>query len=162
MADHLNSELAAGKTGLKIRFWKNYMMISPVMHCRHNYFSCSSAPNQLQGAADGYVHEDYRKRFPARQGSLFARLTLSDAEYDLYRQIYHHLQPKASLTRPGDLLGRVACYADRTGEAAWQPFRKKHISEDYLWRLTENYIRSSSSLRRRAGDDNQQRKSQFC
>ena len=70
---------------------------------------------------------------------LFARLTLSDAEYDLYQQIYHHVQPQAINTRPGDLFAGIAYHADRASEAAWNTF-EKNISE-YLWRLTESYTR---------------------
>jgi deoxyguanosine kinase len=70
---------------------------------------------------------------------LFARLTLSDAEYHLYRQIYRHLQPKVSRpdlviylqASPSTLMERVK----RRGNLF-----EKNISEAYLSRLTESYI----------------------
>ncbi|PTR14820.1 deoxyadenosine/deoxycytidine kinase [Nitrosospira sp. Nsp2] len=71
---------------------------------------------------------------------LFARLTLNDAEYDLYRKIYHHLQPEAPLpdlviylqASPSTLVERVK----RRGNA----FENK-ISEEYLWQLADSYTR---------------------
>ncbi|WON73129.1 deoxynucleoside kinase [Nitrosospira sp. Is2] len=71
---------------------------------------------------------------------LFARLTLNDAEYDLYRKIYHHLQPEAPLpdlviylqASPSTLVERVK----RRGNA----FENK-ISEEYLWQLADIYTR---------------------
>ena len=71
---------------------------------------------------------------------LFARLTLSDAEYDLYQQIYRHLQPKATApdlviylqASPATLIARVR----RRGNTF-----EKNISEEYLWRLYESYTR---------------------
>ncbi|MEO6824951.1 MAG: deoxynucleoside kinase [Nitrosospira sp.] len=71
---------------------------------------------------------------------LFARLTLNDAEYDLYQQIYRHLQPQASTpdlviylqASPATLIGRVR----RRGNAF-----EENISEEYLWQLTQSYTR---------------------
>lgn len=71
---------------------------------------------------------------------LFARLTLNDAEYDLYQQIYRHLQPQASTpdlviylqASPATLIGRVK----RRGNAF-----EENISEEYLWQLTQSYTR---------------------
>src|SRR5687768_13496779 len=71
---------------------------------------------------------------------LFARLTLSDAEYDLYRKIYHHLQPKATQpdlviylqASPATLIERVK----RRGNPL-----EKSISGEYLWRLADSYTR---------------------
>jgi deoxyadenosine/deoxycytidine kinase len=71
---------------------------------------------------------------------LFAGLTLSDAEHDLYQQIYRHLQPQAPQpdlviylqASPNTLVDRIK----RRGSAF-----EKNISEDYLWRLTETYTR---------------------
>ena len=71
---------------------------------------------------------------------LFAGLTLSDAEHDLYQQIYRHLQPQAPQpdlviylqASPNTLVDQIK----RRGSAF-----EKNISEDYLWRLTETYTR---------------------
>ncbi len=71
---------------------------------------------------------------------LFAGLTLSDAEHDLYQQIYRHLQPQAPQpdliiylqASPNTLVDRIK----RRGSTF-----EKNISEDYLWRLTETYTR---------------------
>ena len=71
---------------------------------------------------------------------LFAGLTLSDAEHDLYQQIYRHLQPQAPQpdlviylqASPNTLVERIK----RRGSSF-----EKNISEDYLWRLTETYTR---------------------
>jgi deoxyadenosine/deoxycytidine kinase len=78
--------------------------------------------------------------FMLDKDSLFARLTLNDAEYDLYRKIYHHLQPEAPLpdlviylqASPSTLVERVK----RRGNA----FENK-ISEEYLWQLADSYTR---------------------
>jgi deoxyguanosine kinase len=78
--------------------------------------------------------------FMLEKDPLFARLTLNDAEYDLYRKIYHHLQPEAPLpdlviylqASPSTLVERVK----RRGNA----FENK-ISEEYLWRLADSYTR---------------------
>lgn len=71
---------------------------------------------------------------------LFARLTLSNTEYDLYRKIYHHLRPKAFTpdlviylqASPVTLIERVK----RRGS----PY-EKNISETYLLRLADSYAR---------------------
>jgi len=71
---------------------------------------------------------------------LFAGLTLSDAEHDLYQQIYRHLQPQAPQpdlviylqASPNTLVERIK----RRGSSF-----EKNISEDYLWRLAETYTR---------------------
>jgi deoxyadenosine/deoxycytidine kinase len=71
---------------------------------------------------------------------LFAGLTLSDAEHDLYQEIYRHLQPQAPQpdlviylqASPNTLVERIK----RRGSSF-----EKNISEDYLWRLAETYTR---------------------
>ena len=71
---------------------------------------------------------------------LFAGLTLSDAEHDLYQQIYRHLKPQAPQpdlviylqASPNTLVERIK----RRGSSF-----EKNISEDYLWRLAETYTR---------------------
>lgn len=71
---------------------------------------------------------------------LFAKLTLSDAEQNLYQSIYSHLQPKALLP---DLViylqASTSTLVDRVKERG-STF-EKNISEDYLWRLSEAYTR---------------------
>ena len=71
---------------------------------------------------------------------LFARLTLSDAEQNLYQSIYSHLQPKALLP---DLViylqASTSTLIDRVKQRG-STF-EKNISEDYLWRLSEAYTR---------------------
>jgi deoxyguanosine kinase len=97
--------------------------------------------NQLQGI----LQKDMFTRvtvsdFLLDKDQLFARLTLNDAEYDLYQQIYRHLQPQASTpdlviylqASPATLIGRVK----RRGNAF-----EENISEEYLWQLTQSYTR---------------------
>ena len=71
---------------------------------------------------------------------LFAKLTLSDAEQNLYQSIYSHLQPKALLP---DLViylqASTSTLIDRVKQRG-STF-EKNISEDYLWRLSEAYTR---------------------
>ena len=71
---------------------------------------------------------------------LFAKLTLSDAEQNLYQSIYSHLQPKALLP---DLViylqASTSTLVDRVKERG-STF-ETNISEDYLWRLSEAYTR---------------------
>jgi deoxyadenosine/deoxycytidine kinase len=97
--------------------------------------------NQLQGLtqmdmfASTIVSDFFLDKDP-----LFARLTLSDSEYDLYKKIFHQLQTRQ---RPPDLviylqasvptlMGRVK----RRGS----PF-EKNISEDYLRQVADSYAR---------------------
>ena len=71
---------------------------------------------------------------------LFAKLTLSDAEQNLYQSIYSHLQPKALLP---DLViylqASTSTLIDRVKQRG-STF-EKNISEDYLWRLSEAYTK---------------------
>jgi deoxyguanosine kinase len=71
---------------------------------------------------------------------LFAKLTLSDAEQNLYQSIYSHLQPKAILP---DLViylqASTSTLIDRVKQRG-STF-EKNISEDYLWRLSEAYTK---------------------
>lgn len=71
---------------------------------------------------------------------LFASLTLTDAEYELYQQIYHHLQPKAP--RP-DLVIYLQASPDTLTERIRQRGNhyEKNIPDEYLWRLADNYTR---------------------
>jgi deoxyadenosine/deoxycytidine kinase len=71
---------------------------------------------------------------------LFARLTLSDDEFRLYRQIYEHVKPQAPLP---DLVIYLQASADtlidrvRRRAASYEA----GIADDYLLRLAETYAR---------------------
>jgi deoxyguanosine kinase len=78
--------------------------------------------------------------FMIDKDSLFARLTLNDDEFTLYRQVYNHLQPQAPApdlviylqAPPETLIERVK----RRGVAY-----ERDIPDEYLVRLAENYAR---------------------
>jgi deoxyguanosine kinase len=78
--------------------------------------------------------------FMIEKDSLFARLTLNDDEFTLYRQVYAHLQPQAPApdlvvylqASPGTLVERVR----RRGVAY-----ERDIPDEYLARLAETYAR---------------------
>jgi deoxyadenosine/deoxycytidine kinase len=78
--------------------------------------------------------------FMIDKDSLFARLTLSDDEYSLYRQVYQQLKPQAPApdlviylqASPDKLIERVR----RRGVAY-----ERDIPDDYLVRLAETYTR---------------------
>jgi len=78
--------------------------------------------------------------FMIDKDSLFARLTLSDDEYSLYRQVYEQLKPQAPApdlviylqASPEKLIERVR----RRGVAY-----ERDIPDDYLARLAETYTR---------------------
>ncbi len=69
---------------------------------------------------------------------LFARLTLNDAEFALYQQIYAQLKPQAA---PPDLViylqAQAATLVERVQRRGID--YERTISEDYLWRLAESY-----------------------
>jgi deoxyadenosine/deoxycytidine kinase len=71
---------------------------------------------------------------------LFARLTLSDDEFRLYRQIYEHVKPQAPVP---DLVIYLQASADtlidrvRRRAASYEA----GIADDYLLRLAETYAR---------------------
>jgi deoxyguanosine kinase len=78
--------------------------------------------------------------FTLAKDPLFARLTLNDAEYQLYNRIYDHVKPQAPIP---DLVIYLQASVDtliervkRRGHAFEGP-----ISEDYLRRLSEAYSR---------------------
>jgi deoxyadenosine/deoxycytidine kinase len=78
--------------------------------------------------------------FTLAKDPLFARLTLNDAEYQLYSRIYDHVKPQAPVP---DLVVYLQASVDtliervrRRGHAFEGP-----ISEDYLRRLSEAYSR---------------------
>ncbi|MBI2312046.1 MAG: deoxynucleoside kinase [Betaproteobacteria bacterium] len=78
--------------------------------------------------------------FMLEKDPLFARLTLSDEEYDLYQQVFRHFKPQAPSpdlviylqASPENLVERVR----RRGFAY-----ERGISGDYLLRLAEGYSR---------------------
>jgi deoxyguanosine kinase len=78
--------------------------------------------------------------FTLAKDPLFARLTLNDAEYQLYSRIYDHVKPQAPTP---DLVIYLQASVDtliervsRRGLAS-----ESNISEDYLRRLSEAYTR---------------------
>jgi deoxyadenosine/deoxycytidine kinase len=140
IADHLGSELLLEKPAENPFLEKFYGDI-PRYALPTQLFFLFQRANQLQGLAqiDMFTKTTVGD-FLLDKDPLFARLTLSDAEYDLYWKIYHHLQPKAALpdlviylqAPPATLIERVR----RRGN----PFEKS-ISEEYLWRLADSYAR---------------------
>jgi len=78
--------------------------------------------------------------FLLEKDQLFAKLTLNDTEHDLYQRIYCNLQPKVP---PPDLVIYLQASPNILIERVKQrgSFFEKNISEDYLWRLSEGYIR---------------------
>ncbi|HEX7605091.1 MAG TPA: deoxynucleoside kinase [Usitatibacter sp.] len=78
--------------------------------------------------------------FTLAKDPLFARLTLDDAEYQLYRQIYEHVKPQAPVpdlviylqASVGTLVARVK----KRGNPV-----ESGLDEDYLRRLSEAYTR---------------------
>jgi deoxyguanosine kinase len=97
--------------------------------------------NQLQELAQIDMFDNTTvSDFMLDKDPLFARLTLSDPEFDLYRKIYHHLRPKAPLpdlviylqAAPSTLIKRVRRRANTFENC---------ISEDYLRQLADSYTR---------------------
>ena len=78
--------------------------------------------------------------FTLAKDPLFARLTLDDAEYQLYRKIYEHVKPQAPVpdlviylqASVGTLVARVK----KRGNPV-----ESGLDEDYLRRLSEAYTR---------------------
>lgn len=78
--------------------------------------------------------------FTLAKDPLFARLTLNDAEYQLYRRIYDHVRPQVPVP---DLVvylqASVETLIDRVVRRGLA--MESRISEDYLRRLSEAYAR---------------------
>jgi len=78
--------------------------------------------------------------FTLAKDPLFARLTLNDAEYELYRRIYDHVKPQAPVP---DLViylqASVDTLIERVGRRGHS--MESGITEDYLRRLSEAYSR---------------------
>jgi deoxyguanosine kinase len=78
--------------------------------------------------------------FTLAKDPLFARMTLDDAEYQLYRQIYEHVKPQAPVP---DLV----IYLQASVNTLIARVKKRGnpieagIDEDYLRRLSESYTR---------------------
>lgn len=78
--------------------------------------------------------------FMIEKDSLFARLTLNDDEFELYRQVYAHLKPQAPAP---DLV----VYLQAPAETLIERVKRRnvayehHIPEEYLVRLAETYAR---------------------
>ncbi len=91
---------------------------------------------------------------------LFARLNLSDAEYQLYEKVYSHLKPQ---TPTPDLVIYLQAPVDTLIERVHRrgvDFERK-ISAQYLTRLADAYSRYFYAVRQRAAIDRQQRATQF-
>ncbi|SOD41043.1 deoxynucleoside kinase [Nitrosovibrio sp. Nv4] len=140
IAGHLDSELLLEKPDENPFLGRFYDDI-PRYALPTQLFFLFQRADQLQGLTQiDMFSKTTVADFLLDKDPLFARLTLSDAEYDLYRKIYHHLQPKAALpdlviylqASPATLIERVK----RRGT----PFEKS-ISAEYLWRLTDSYTR---------------------
>ncbi len=78
--------------------------------------------------------------FTLAKDPLFARMTLDDAEYQLYRQIYEHVKPQAP---PPDLViylqasvNTLVARVKRRGNPI-----ERDMDDDYLRRLSEAYTR---------------------
>lgn len=140
IADHLNSSLVLEVPDENPFLEKFYGDISRYALPTQLFFLFQRT-NQIQSL----VQMDMFTRvtvsdFLLEKDQLFAKLTLSDAEHDLYQRIYCHLQPKAPLpdlviylqASPSTLIDRVK----QRGS-----FYEKNISEEYLLRLSESYIR---------------------
>lgn len=140
MANHLNGELLLEKPGENPFLEKFYGDISRYALPTQLFFLFQRA-SQLQSFAQMDMFTQVTvSDFLLDKDQLFARLTLSDAEYELYQRIYRHLQPQASppdlviylQASPATLIERVK----RRGNMF-----EKNISQEYLWRLAESYTR---------------------
>ena len=140
MADHLRGELLLEKPSENPFLGKFYEDI-PRYALPTQLFFLFQRADQLQGLvqADMFARPIVSD-FMFDKDPLFARLTLNDAEYDLYRKIFCHLQPKAPppglviylQASPATLIERVK----RRGNTF-----EKNISEEYLRRLADSYAR---------------------
>lgn len=78
--------------------------------------------------------------FMIEKDALFARLTLNDDEFALYRQVYAHLRPQAPVP---DLV----IYLQAPGETLIERVKRRNVAyerdipEEYLLRLAETYAR---------------------
>lgn len=140
LANYLNSTLLLEKPAENPFLEKFYSDI-PRYALPTQLFFLFQRATQVQGLAQMDIFTQTTvSDFLLDKDQLFAGLTLNDAEYDLYQQIYRHLQPQAQSpdlviylqASPDTLMERVK----RRGSAF-----EKRISADYLWRLAETYTR---------------------
>ncbi len=140
IADHLNSSLLLEEPGENPFLEKFYGDISRYALPTQLFFLFQRT-NQVQSLAqmDMFTRVTVSD-FLLEKDQLFAKLTLNDAEHDLYQRIYCHLQPKAP---PPDLVIYLQAspniLIDRVKQRG--SLFEKNISEDYLWKLSEGYIR---------------------
>lgn len=140
IADHLDSSLLLEEPGENPFLDKFYSDVSRYALPTQLFF-LFQRNNQVQSLAqmDMFTRVTVSD-FLLEKDQLFAKLTLSDAEHNLYQSIYSHLQPNALLpdlviylqASPSTLINRVK----QRGSAF-----ERNISEDYLWRLSEAYTR---------------------
>ncbi|MEY4959892.1 MAG: hypothetical protein RL610_71 [Pseudomonadota bacterium] len=140
LAGHLNSALLLEKPAENPFLEKFYSDI-PRYALPAQLFFLFQRATQVQNLAqlDMFAQATVSD-FLLDKDQLFAGLTLSDAEHDLYQQIYRHLKPQAPQpdlviylqASPNTLVERIK----RRGSSF-----EKNISEDYLWRLAETYTR---------------------
>ena len=140
LAGHLNSALLLEKPA-ENPFLEKFYSDSPRYALPAQLFFLFQRAAQVQSLAqlDMFAQATVSD-FLLDKDQLFAGLTLSDAEHDLYQQIYRHLQPQAPQpdlviylqASPNTLVERIK----RRGSSF-----EKNISEDYLWRLAETYTR---------------------
>jgi len=140
IAAHLNSSLLLEEPGENPFLEKFYGDISRYALPTQLFFLFQRT-NQVQSLAQMDMFTQVTvSDFLLEKDQLFAKLTLNDAEHDLYQRIYCHLQPKAP---PPDLVIYLQAspniLIDRVKQRG--SFFEKNISEDYLWRLSEGYIR---------------------
>ena len=140
LADHLHSGLLLEKPADN-PFLESFYGDIPRYALPTQLFFLFQRANQVQGLTqiDMFTRTTVSD-FLLDKDQLFARLTLSDAEYDLYQQIYHHLQPKAP---PPDLVIYLQASPDTLIERVRRrgSIFEKGISEEYLWRLADSYTR---------------------
>jgi len=140
IADHLDSSLLLEEPGENPFLEKFYSDMSRYALPTQLFF-LFQRNNQVQSLAqmDMFTRVTVSD-FLLEKDQLFAKLTLSDAEHNLYQSIYSHLQPKVLLpdlviylqASPDTLIDRVK----QRGSTF-----ERNISEDYLWRLSEDYTR---------------------
>ncbi len=140
IADHLNSSLLLEVPGENPFLEKFYGDISRYALPTQLFFLFQRT-NQVQSLAQMDMFTQVTvSDFLLEKDQLFAKLTLSDAEHDLYQRIYCYLQPKAP---PPDLVIYLQASTNTLIDRVKQrgSYYEKNISEEYLWRLSESYIR---------------------
>ena len=97
--------------------------------------------NQLQGLAQMDMFDKLTfSDFILEKDPLFARITLSDDEFRLYREIYRQVKPQA-------LQPDLVVYLQAPVESLMERVRRRghayeqNIPEEYLARITESYSR---------------------